>query len=178
MTLLLGMELGPGSKACCAPCWLLLAAWDIFVDSHSLSPPSNAERPEVFLGRAYVARAKSLHKVLEALRDAWVEDTVNMPEEQIYPGADVAGSVRVDLVPLGMPATQLGLPFPATQPDHFMLPTPCPMTRLWRRLRLPAACLMGTGLMERLCTLPSADRSLCSQIERFARQQCLWASRS
>ena len=147
MTLLLGMELGPGSKACCAPCWLLLAAWDIFVDSHSLSPPSNAERPEVFLGRAYVARAKSLHKVLEALRDAWVEDTVNMPEEQIYPGADVAGSVRGDLVPPGMPATQLGLPFPATQPDHFMLPTPCPMTRLWKASCKPCQRFMMHRLM-------------------------------
>ena len=63
----------------------VLAAWDIFVDSHTLSPPADLQSPEVVLGRAYVARAKSLHKVLEALRDAWVEDTVNLPEEQIHP---------------------------------------------------------------------------------------------
>ena len=101
----------------------LLAAWDIFVDSHTFDTPPTLDNPEVVLGRGYVARARSLHKVLEALRDAWSEDSVLPPKEQIRPSSDVdmAGVVHGNLVPQGMPpfpATQLGLPFPRTQADE------------------------------------------------------------
>ena len=59
------------------------------------------------------ARARSLHKVLEALRDVWIEDPLTIPNSQIYPQAALARGVHGDLVPEGMPpfpATQLGLP--------------------------------------------------------------------
>ena len=87
----------------------LLAAWDIFVNCHSLQKPSNSDTPEVVLGRSYVLRAKSLHKVLETLRDAWAEDLVHVPSAQLCPRTAAAGGIHGDLVPAGM------APFPATQ---------------------------------------------------------------
>lgn len=90
----------------------LLAAWDIFVDSHTLVLSAGLAGPEIVLDRSYVARARSLHKVLETLRDAWIDDPLHAPS-QIFADTDPAAGLHGDPVRSDMPpfpATQLGFP--------------------------------------------------------------------
>ena len=138
----------------------LLAAWDVFVGSHTLELPTDPTSPTVVIDRSYVARARSLHKVLEALRDAWVDDPAGGLHDQIYPEADLAGGVHGDLVPEGMPpfpATQLGLPKNGQDEPPKPEVTPQPTQ--------PAAAAPGDSLSScaiKFASVPTSSSSISS----------------
>lgn len=96
----------------------MFSAWDVFVNQHEFS--MHAETNTLMLDRTYVARARSIYKVLEALRSCWgpghAPDSEHAVEQLARAAQSLDFQAGVDIAdasPLGMapfPATQLGVP--------------------------------------------------------------------